>query len=103
MTKQPIKVPKTTVEKPYIEFRFNEKGRLIKLLATDSWWGGIDSGFHSSANYEGNTCLPKNLKKYIEVFKLRKIKSLEKQIITLQKSVDCLRSNQYNFIEKDKA
>jgi hypothetical protein len=102
MPKQIIKVPKTTVEEPYIEFRFNEKGRLIELLSTSSWWGGIHSGFHSSANYAGNTCLPKNLKKYIEAFKLRKIKYLEKQILTLQKSVECLKSNQYNFIGKDK-
>jgi hypothetical protein len=102
MTKQTIKVPKTTVKEPYIEFRFNEKGRLIKLLPTSSWWGGIHNGFHSSDGYEGNTCLPKNLKKYIEVFKLRKIKSLEKQILTLQKSVECLKSDQYNFIGKGK-
>jgi len=100
MTKQTIKVPKTTVEEPYIEFRFNEKGKLIKLLVTDDWWGGIHSRFHSSDGYEGNTCLPKNLKKYIQVFKLRKIKSLEKQILALQKSVECLKSIQYNFIEK---
>ena len=79
-----MKIPETTCENPYIEFRFNKRGELIKLVATNSWWGGINDGFISSEGYEGNTCLPKDLNKYLKAYKNRKIKALEKEIKILQ-------------------
>ena len=77
-----MKIPKTTKEEPYIEFIFDNKCNM-KLSATSNWWGGKNSGFTSSAG-EGNTCEPKDLNVYIEAFKKRKVKMLEKEILALQ-------------------
>ena len=86
-----MKLPKTTEELPYIEFRFNKKGKLIKLLATNSWWGGINGGF-SSSEYEGNTCKPKDLDRYIKAYKLKKAKEIEKEIDTLKNKLNNIKS-----------
>lgn len=82
-----IKIPKTTQEKPYIEFRFNDKGKLTKLVATELWWGGIYGGFRSTSGYEGNTCKPKDLDRYIKAFQLRNIKQVESKIKKLEKKL----------------
>ena len=87
-----MKIPKTTEEMPYIEFRFNKKGKLIKLVATNNWWGGIKCGFHSSAGYEGNTCEPRYLDKYIKAYKIRKVKEVEKEIKTLKNKLNNIKS-----------
>jgi len=79
-----MKLPKTTEEKRYIEFRFYKDGK-FRLVATNAWWGGFKEGFISSDGYEGNTCLPKDLTRYIKGFKNRKIKEIEKEIRMLQK------------------
>lgn len=79
-----IVIPEVTDDKPYIEFRFSKDGTL-SLKADNSWWGGIRSGFRSSDGSGGNTCRPKDLKKYIEAYKLRQIKEVEKEIKGLQK------------------
>ena len=82
-----MKIPKTTADEPYIEFRFDKKGKMT-LSATSSWWGGKNSGFCSSDGSEGNSCDdPKKLDAYIQAFKKNKIKELEKQIDTLQKKL----------------
>ena len=78
-----MNIPKTTKDKPYIEFKFDEKGNLI-LDITSDWWGGIKHGFSTSNDVEGNTCHPDKLEKYIEAFKKRKIKIIEKEIKILQ-------------------
>lgn len=77
-----MNIPTTTTEKPYIEFRFNEKGKLTKLSTTNIWWGGINGGFTSN-KYEGNTCEPKDLGRYINAYKLRKVREIEKEIKSL--------------------
>lgn len=77
-----MKLPKTTKEKPYIEFSIDKKGKM-KLSASSSWWGGKNCFFWRSNDTEGNTCNPKDLEKYIDAFKKRKIKSIEKEIETL--------------------
>lgn len=51
-----MEIPKTTKDKPYIEFRFDKKGK-IKLSATSIWWGK-NAGF-----------LFGNLKTYLYLFK----------------------------------
>jgi hypothetical protein len=84
-----MKIPKTTKEKPYIEFRFNEKGKLVKLSATSNWWDGKNRGFYSS-KYEGNACLPKDLDSYIKAYKLKKIKEIEKEIEYLKNKLNTL-------------
>jgi len=86
-----MKIPETTPELPYIEFRINEKGT-ITLSATVSWWGGKSAGFTCSDGSEGNTCKPKDLDSYIKAFKARKIKSVEKQIALLQKQLAKMKS-----------
>lgn len=86
-----MKIPNTTDEKPYIEFRIDKKGK-IKLSATSSWWGGKSAGFISSDGTEGNTCEPKHLKSYIKAFKERKIKNIEKEILTLKKQLEVVKS-----------
>ena len=78
-----MRIPKTTKENPYIEFRFDKKGK-ITLSITSDWWGGKNAGFISSDGYEGNTCPPNKLDSYIEAFKKRKIRDIEKQIKVLQ-------------------
>jgi hypothetical protein len=87
-----LKIPETTDEMPYIEFRFNKKGKLIKLVATNSWWGGINSGFSSSAGYEGNTCKPKDLDRYIKAYKIKKVKEVEKEIEVLKNKLNNIKS-----------
>ena len=84
-----MKIPKTTKEKPYIEFRFSEKGKL-SLTITNAWYGGINSGFYSSKGYSGNTCLPKYLDKYIERYKTRQIKEIDSEIKELNKKKESL-------------
>jgi hypothetical protein len=91
-----MKIPKTTEDKPYIEFRFDKKGKM-KLSATNKWWGGKNSGFHSSDGSEGNTCEPKHLEAYIEAFKKRKINSIEKEIILLQKEKEKIKKINYDW------
>jgi hypothetical protein len=86
-----MKIPNTTEDKPYIEFRIDKKGK-IKLYTTSDWWGGKNSGFISSDGTEGNTCEPKDLKAYIEAFKKRKIKNIEKEILLLQKQLEEVKS-----------
>lgn len=87
-----MKIPETTGEMPYIEFRFNKKGKLIKLLPTNSWWGGVNSGFHSSEGYEGNACEPKDLDRYIKAYKVRKVKEIEKEIEALKNKLNNIKS-----------
>ena len=94
-----MKIQFTTKEKPYIEFRFDEKGKL-ELTPSAHWYGGKNSGFVSSDGSYGNTCLPKNLNDHIEAFKKRKITELEKEILTIQKKLEKLKtqfSANHNF------
>lgn len=81
-----MEIPKTSPDQPYIEFRFDKKGKMT-LSASSSWWGGKNSSFCSSDGSEGNTCEPKHLDAYIQAFKKNKIKELEKEINTLQKKL----------------
>lgn len=78
-----MKTPKTTEEKPYIEFKFYDDGKL-KLSTSNDWWGGLNSGF-IGYGFSGNTCLPKDLEKYIKRFKEKKIKELDLEIKKLEK------------------
>lgn len=87
-----MEIPKTTTAKPYIEFRFDKKGN-IKLSTTSSWWGGINGGFCGSGEVRGNTCLPKDLNRYILAFKKGEIKDVEKQIEALKKRLQNLKSS----------
>lgn len=80
-----MKIPKTTLENPYIQFQFNKSGKLT-LKIDNGWWGGINAGFISSNDTSGNTCLPKDLEKYIKKFKTNKVKELDKQIFKLLKT-----------------
>ena len=86
-----MKIPKTSIELPYIEFRFDKKGRLT-LFATSDWWGGKNCGFISSDGYEGNTCPPEKLDAYIKAFRARKIKLIEKEILVLERKLDNINS-----------
>lgn len=86
-----MKIPKTTPEKPYIDFSFDVHGKL-RLKATSTYWGGINCGYVSTQNREGNTCLPKDLNKYIKIFKERKIKRLTKEIKELEKQVEKIKT-----------
>lgn len=85
-----MKIPKTTKEEPYIEFRIHKNGK-ITLIKTAAWYGGINYGFISSIGYSGNSCKPKYLNRYIDAFKKRKEKELEKEILKLQKQLKHLR------------
>ena len=82
-----MKIPKVTKELPYIKFEFDEKGEL-HLSLTSSWWGGKRGGFISSDGTEGNSCIPRYLKAYIQAFKVKKVKDIKKEIELLQKQLD---------------
>jgi hypothetical protein len=82
-----MKRPKTTKDKPYIEFRYSKNGKL-HLSATSDWWGGIQESFHCSDGSSGNTCLPKDLDRYIASFNKKKVKEIEKEIQHLQKRLN---------------
>jgi hypothetical protein len=86
-----LAIPKTTPEEPYIEFMFNEKGKLISLQPTGTWYGGLVGGFHTSYGDAGNSCKPKDLKLYIDRFKSRKVREIEKEISKLQKQLEALK------------
>lgn len=79
-----MKIPKTTKEKPYIEFRFSKSGKL-SFEITSNYWSGINGGFISSDGSSGNSCLPKNLDKYIERYKKNKVKEIDEEIKKLVK------------------
>ncbi len=91
-----MKIPKTTKDKPFIEFRIDKKGK-IKLSSTSSWWGGKNHSFYSSDGAEGNSCLPQYLKTYIYAFKKRKIKNVEKEIMLLQEQLKVIKSDLESF------
>ena len=92
-----MKIPKTTTEKPYIEFRFDKNGNL-HLKATSNWCGGKKAGFFSSDGSQGNTCEPKHLKSYIKAFKERKEKVIEKEIQILKARLDKIKSENEKFV-----
>jgi hypothetical protein len=83
-------IPKTTDNKPYIEFRIDKKGKII-LGITSSWWGGKNASFVSSDGSEGNSCEPRHLEAYIKAFKERKIKEIEKEIVSLQNKLETIK------------
>lgn len=88
-----MKIPNTTTEKPYIEFRFDKSGKL-SLSITDAWWSGKNGGFTSyegDEEYSGNSCKPKDLDSYIKAYKQRKVKLIEKEISNLQKQLQKLK------------
>jgi len=82
-----LRIPETTEEQPYIEFRFNKKGKLISLNPCGAWWGGITHGFVSTDGTEGNVCLPKDLEKFIKAYKARKVNQIQKEINSLTDSL----------------
>lgn len=86
-----MKIPKTTNENPFIEFVFSKNG-VMKLSITNSWWGGINAGFYRSKGFEGNTCKPEDLDKYIKAFKNRKIKEIKKEIKNLNNKLNKYKS-----------
>ena len=90
------KLPKTTVDNPYIRFAINKKGE-IKFSATASWYGGKNSGFWQSGGIEGNSCEPKNLGAYIDAFKSNKVKEIEKEIAILQKKLKIIKQINCNI------
>ena len=75
-------IPQTTKEQPYIEFIIDKLGN-IKLSITSSWWGGIGHHFKSKDGI-GNTCLPKDLDRYVKACKNAKIKELKDNIRNLR-------------------
>jgi hypothetical protein len=81
--KKILNLPKTTIDKPYIEFQF-DKNWEMKLCATSNWWGGIKHSFCTIHGSCGNTCLPKDLDRYIAAFKKKRIKEIKSEIINLQ-------------------
>ncbi len=86
-----MKIPKVTEDEPYIEFRYTKKG-VLKLSKTSSWWGGGNAGFSCSDGSEGNTREPKDLESYIKAFNSRKVKSIEKEILSLQKQLKIVKA-----------
>lgn len=89
-------IPNTTPEEPLIEFRIDKTGK-IKLSKTSNWWGGINHSFSSTDGTEGNSCEPENLKAYIKAFKKKKIKTIENEIVLLQKKLKVLLSETDNW------
>ena len=83
-----MKVPKTTEEKPYIEYRYTKLGKL-KLKASSNYWGS-NGGFVSSDGSIGNTCLPKDLQKSMKAFNAIRVKDIEKEINVLQRKLNKL-------------
>ena len=84
-----MKIPKTTKEEPYIEFMFSKEGKL-SFKISNNYWSGINGGFISSDGSGGNTCLPKDLEKYIERYKLKQIKEIDNEIKNLNKKKESL-------------
>lgn len=84
-----MKIPKTTEQEPYIEFRINDKGKM-RLSATSGWWGGKNHYFISTDGTRGNTCKPKDLDAYIKAFKNREVRSIKKQIKELENRLKIL-------------
>jgi hypothetical protein len=83
-------IPTTTKDKPFIKFLIDEKGKLsISPEPTSTFWGGIHHSF-IGPDGEGNTCKPEDLPKYLEAFKRKKKKRIEKEILKLQKEIKTL-------------
>jgi len=80
-----MKIPKTTKDKPYIEFIITDKNK-IKLFTTSYFWGGKNKFFYCPEGI-GNSCLPKQLPLFFEVLKKRETKNVSKQIEKLKKRI----------------
>lgn len=93
-----MKIPKTTKEYPYIEFRINESGT-ISFEITSSCWGGIDSSFSSSNGDIGNACLPEDLKEYIFVLYNKSIEKIDKDINKLKEQKEKLLTQSNNLVK----
>lgn len=87
-------IPETTPELPYLQFMFNPNFELVSLSATGSWYGGLKGGFHTDSGYSGNSCKPKDLNLYIDRFKTRKVREIEKEIAMLQKQIENLKKHE---------
>ena len=89
----------TTKEQPYIEFRFSDEGKL-SFDITSNWWGGINGGFISSDGSGGNSCLPKDLKKYIERYKKNELKKIDLEIKILVKKKETIKKKMIYYGSK---
>ena len=89
-----MKIPKTTNDNPYIEYRYTKQGK-IKLKASSNYWGSA-RGFVSSDGSIGNTCLPKDLEKSMKAFKATQVRDIEADIKKLQNKLTKL-NNQLNL------
>ena len=95
-----MKIPETTTEKPYIKFIVYENGKIV-LSNSKQWWGGVNAYFtggdENGEEYEGNTCEPKDLEQYIEVYKSNKIKIIEEKIKILQEQLEKIKEINYHY------
>lgn len=85
-----IRIPKTTKEKPYIEFTFAPNGKLKLCITSSGGWGGSKGGFITNGDTVGNSCLPEELPLYLKAFKKRQIAKAEKEIARLMKRIEAL-------------
>ena len=84
-----------TEEKPYIQFEFNDKGKLKFSISSNSWGKGGYSGYDDDDKNTliyGNTCLPKYLKRSIQSLKAHRVKAIQKEILLLQKEIEKVKS-----------
>ena len=89
-----MKIPQTTTEKPYIEFRFDIEGN-FSFHASSCFWGGIDKTVIQLKNGKeiiGNSCKPEDLKEYLIAFKKNQIIEVEEEITILQKKLKHIKS-----------
>ena len=94
-----MKIPQTTKEEPYIEFLFDIYGNLT-LSTTSHWWGGSKINLISikdGVESKGNSCKPKDLKKYIIAYKRERIKEVKEEIAILQEKLKQLKSIPENW------
>lgn len=94
-----MKIPQTTKEKSYIEFLFDIDGNL-SLSTTSHWWGGSKINLISvkdGVESKGNSCKPKDLKKYIIAYKRERIKEVKEEIAILQEKLKRLKSISTNW------
>jgi hypothetical protein len=87
-----MRIPKTTPDKPYIEFRVYKNGK-VKLSATSSYWCG--NKFICNDGSTGSTCKPSLLTASVNEFKQKLIKDIEKEISSLQKEIDALKNTPF--------
>lgn len=81
------KIPKTSKECPYIEFRYSKRG-VLRFRATAHWYGGKYGSYVYLNGDRGNAAPPDELGEYMRVFRDSRIREIRKRIKDMERELE---------------